>query len=113
MPPTQTEPLGYLAAKHAVEAGRAAFFDTETFDLPKRRSQDDLVPQFGFVGSQYPACRVLLLGINPGNDKNEEPSAKDKVLISASRSFAEHPTLESFLKAQSAYRATCQSWSVW
>jgi hypothetical protein len=117
MPSIPTYPLGYLAAKHVVEAGRGAFFGSDSFDLPKRQSQliaqHDRVPQFGYVGSQFQSCRVLLLGINPGNGPDAQQSVRDEALMSALRSFAERPSPESFRKAQSAYRAVCEFWPVW
>ena len=67
-------PPGYKTAKVVLKLGRQAFFDTATADLPTGRSiilrQDDLTPQFGYVGERYPRTRVLVLGINPGNGRS-------------------------------------------
>lgn len=114
---TTAQPLGYAAAKYVVELGRAAFFGSHSFDLPENRSQliaqNDLVPQFGYVGAQFQSHRVILLGINSGNGHDEKQSEGDKAMMPALRSFASRPSPESFIKAQSAYRAVCQSWPMW
>lgn len=119
MPSNFAYPLGYLAAKRAVEAGRGAFFQSQSFDLPKRTSTilagDDLVPQFGYVGADYRSLRVLLLGINPGNGpkRANDRSQGDKQMMPALHRFSEIRSPESFLEAQSAYKCVCQSWAVW
>ena len=112
-------PLGYLAAKRVVEAGRAAFFRSPSFDLPVRTStilaEDDCVPQFGYVGTDFHALRVLLLGINPGDgakDANAR-SAGDEQMMPALHRFAKFPSPQSFLAAQNAYKGVCRSWHVW
>jgi hypothetical protein len=110
-------PLGFGAAMGVLECGRAAFFGSESADLPKRSQpaimSDDLVPQFGYVGPQYPATRVLMLGINPGNGPDKIRSASDELLLGALRRFVADRTVESFLEAQRAYRQVCRSWPVW
>jgi hypothetical protein len=119
MPSNLAYPLGYLAAKRAVEEGRGAFFRSQSFDLPKRTSTilagDDLVPQFGYVGADYHSLRALLLGINPGNGpkRANDRSPGDKQMMPALHRFSEIQSPQSFLEAQSAYKRVCQSWAVW
>lgn len=118
--PTNTEnPLGFEAARRAVELGRHAFFASATEDIPNSASPqiaaDDLLPQFGYVGTRYIESRVLLLGINPGNGPKprRERSQGDQIAIPALQEFVEKRTPETFLAAQCAYRRVCQGWAIW
>lgn len=110
-------PLGYHTARSVLVAGRAAFFGEPEGDLPSGRSavvqQDDLVPQFGYVGHRYRDFRVLLLGINPGNGPNEAQSPGDAMMFPVLRRFLEQPSTETFAKAQGAYRSVCEAWPLW
>ncbi len=110
-------PLGYKTAKQAIALGRAAFLGSATSDLPQNRSalvaSDDLIPQFGYVGAQFAQCRVLLLGINPGNGKDLARSRQDNTMMPALHRFAADLSAVSFVEAQNAYKSVCQSWSVW
>lgn len=113
-----SRPLGYVAAGCVLKAGRAAFFGALDADLPSNRSpqlrQDDLTPQFGYVGSGYRATRVLLLGINPGNGtETVRRSATDERMMPALIAFAADPTPDRFAIAQRAYQAECAGWHVW
>ena len=111
------EPLGYAAARRTVELGRAAFFSSSTEDLPIAGSEqiafDDLLPQFGYVGARYEKCRILLLGINPGNGPRNERSAGDISAMPALHKFSAERTPEAFREAQTAYRAVCEGWAIW
>ena len=116
----QTEvPLGYITATATLKHGRAAFFGSAEADIPLARSatlqQDDMVPQFGFVGPDYATTRVLLLGINPGNGPKarDHRSATDERMMPALAAFAAAPSQEAFVAAQIAYRTECQTWAVW
>jgi len=99
-------------------AGRAAFFGDATSDLPEKRSPllaaDDRTPQFGYVGAEYLRARVLLLGINPGKGKETEVRSRtDARMMPALVQFAQHPSHESFIRAQQAYKVECQTWHIW
>jgi hypothetical protein len=116
--PVSAVPLGYLSAKAALRAGRAAFFGHADSDLPANRSPlltaDDRTPQFGYVGTKYAKTHVLLLGINPGNgSQTEVRSATDARMMPALVQFAQTPTPENFTRAQEAYKAECQTWHIW
>jgi len=108
---------GFESAKRVIELGRAAFFGSSTFDLPRDRSPsvaaNDLVPQFGFVGERFASTGVLLLGINPGNGSNSTESVADSAMLPSLRTFAKSPSLESFAAAQVAYKGVCESWAIW
>jgi hypothetical protein len=111
-------PLGFLPAKHTVEAGRSQFFGDADADLPPGRSvllgAHDRAPQFGFVGTRYGDRRVLLLGINPGNGPdNDEPTRGDVRMMPAIAAFAECPTTDNFDIASLAYKAECEKWPMW
>lgn len=109
--------LGYRAACRTVELGRAAFFSGHDFDIPVAESQligsDDLLPQFGYVGSNYSARRILFLGINPGNGPRSSRNVGDGFQIPMLERFAAEPTVENFQRAQNAYREACQNWFIW
>ena len=109
--------LGFEAAKGVIGLGRQAFFQEGAPDLPIGRSPsvslDDQVPQFGYIGSQYPRLRILFLGINPGNGPSNEQSVGDRQMIPNLRRFAENPTEENYDQAMNAYKAECVKWSVW
>jgi|SoiMethySBSTD1v2_1073268.scaffolds.fasta_scaffold505085_4 hypothetical protein len=62
-------PLGYESAKRAAELGRGHFLGAPNADLPLGKTQsgrsllvanDDLIPQFGYVGTRFAQCKVLL-----------------------------------------------------
>ena len=110
--------LGFVAARRVVELGRRAFFSVQDPDLPLGRSAllqgDDLLPQFGYVGTRYSSARILLLGINPGNGKsNEFRTPEDARMMPAILRFAQSPTEENFAAAARAYMRECQRWPVW
>lgn len=111
------EPLGYQTALRTLERGRSAFFGSLTADLPAAESPqvaaDDLLPQFGYVGSKYSETRVLLLGINPGNGPRGERSPGDKTAMPALHRFATERTPLCFHLAQQAYLSVCEGWAVW
>jgi hypothetical protein len=111
------EPLGYWAACRVVDLGRQAFFAHAAEDAPFADSdqiaEDDLLPQFGYVGSRYEARRVLLLGINPGNGPRAVRSTGDRTAMPALRRFVTQKTPASFVAAQQAYRSVCEGWAVW
>lgn len=117
MPSASDYPLGYLAGKQVLELGRSAFFGTAEYDLPKARSRsiawDDRIPQFGYVGTRFAERRVLILGINSGNGPNNVRNAGDQRQMQTLHRFADDPTPESFVEAQRAYRAACESWPWW
>lgn len=108
---------GFEAARRVVTVGRSAFFGSVDHDLPKADSAqiaaDDLLPQFGFVGSRYNVRRILLLGINPGNGPRKERNSGDKIALPALASFVGNPTPDAFVVAQRAYKQVCQGWAVW
>jgi len=110
-------PLGYKTATHALKLGRAAFLGGANVDLPQGRApliaKDDLIPQFGYVGTQFLQSRVLLLGINPGNGNNASRSRQDQTMMPALHKFADNLSPVAFLEAQNAYKSVCQSWPVW
>jgi len=110
--------LGYRTACSVLTAGRAAFFGDGDADLPINRSallrQDDLTPQFGFVGRAYTSTRVLLLGINPGNGRETiTRSATDERMMPTLIRFAQDPSPANFTVAQGAYQAECATWHIW
>jgi len=114
----QSTPLGYHAARRALDLGRAAFFGGHEIDLPTDRSpllrNDDLTPQFGYVGRLFQGTRVLLLGINPGNGpEREKRSGTDERMMPALIRFAENPTIEAFIAAQIAYQSERENWHIW
>jgi hypothetical protein len=107
--------LGFDAARRLVQAGRGAFFPTPDADLPVRQSsilrQDDQIPQLGFVGANYPAHRVLLLGINPGNGgNNQKRIPADDKMMPAMYAFAREPTERNFVAASHAYQTGFETW---
>lgn len=107
--------LGFDAARRVVQAGRGAFFPTPDADLPVRQSsilrQDDQIPQLGFVGANYPAYRVLLLGINPGNGgNNQKRIPTDDKMMPAMYAFAREPTEQNFVAASHAYQTGFETW---
>ncbi len=110
-------PLGYFASLRVLELGRAAFFGSDSADLPQGRSpliaSDDLVPSFGYVGTHFAEAGVLLLGINPGNGPNAARNRGDERLMPALHQFAHDLTPRSFVEAQQAYRAVCSTWPIW
>lgn len=111
-------PLGYRTACGVLKAGRAAFFGDAETDLPSNRSallrQDDLTPQFGFVGKAYMSTRVLLLGINPGNGRETiTRTTTDERMMPALIRFAQDPSPANFTAAQGAYQAECATWHIW
>jgi hypothetical protein len=111
-------PLGYRAACAVLKAGRTAFFKDADRDLPINRSdllrQDDLTPQFGFVGRAYTKTRVLLLGINPGNGRETNTrTATDERMMPSLIRFARDPSPTNFTVAQGAYQAECANWHIW
>ena len=114
----QESPPGYRSAVSVVAAGRAAFFGELEADLPANRSAllraDDLTPQFGYVGAHFSGPRALLFGINPGNGpETVSRSATDARMMPALVAFSADPTPVTFVAAQAAYRAECQTWHVW
>ncbi len=112
-------PLGYTSALEVVRLGRAAFFGSATEDLPQRQSEelcrDDQIPQFGYVGREYGAARVLLLGINPGNGPKTAVSRSltDSRMMPTLAAFAEDPSVPNFLRAHEAQKIECQTWHIW
>jgi hypothetical protein len=109
--------LGFLTAKHVVELGRIAFFPGPEADLPLHRSPtlrgDDLTPQFGYVGEQYSSTRILLLGINPGNARDDIRSPEDSRMMPVLARFAQDPTERNFTDAGTAYKNECPNWRFW
>ncbi len=114
---TPPPPLGYRTARKTIELGRAAFFSGLDIDIPVSESQlihsDDRLPQFGYVGSNYLAKRVLFLGINPGNGPRATRNVGDGIQMPMLERFVAEPTAENFRRAQKAYREACQSWFIW
>ena len=115
-------PLGYEAAKRAVELGRDHFLGDPDADLPRGKTpfgrspvvaSDDLIPQFGYVGTRFAQSKVLLLGINPGNGDDIKRSHQDNKMMSALHQFSVDLSVTSFIEAQSSYKSVCQSWWVW
>ncbi len=111
-------PPGYKTAKAVLRLGREAFFGTATADLPTGRStilqQDDLTPQFGYVGERYAKTRVLVLGINPGNGPFDDVrTPEDEMMMPAQRRFAAQPSPRIFEAATTEYKTQCQHWHVW
>lgn len=107
--------MGFDAARRVVQAGRGAFFPTPDADLPVRQSlvlrQDDQIPQLGFVGANYPACRILLLGINPGNGgNNQKRIPADDKMMPAMYAFAREPTEQNFMASSCAYQTGFETW---
>lgn len=117
MPPSVMSPLGYRAALSALEKGRSEFFGGAEVDLPESRSaeiaKDDLIPQFGFVGSSFARTRVLLIGINPGNGPDGKRTAGDEIAMPVLRRFFEERSEVSFSMSQHAYKGVCESWPMW
>ena len=112
-----TPPIGYRVACRTVELGRAAFFSGRDVDIPDAKSpqihSDDRLPQFGYVGSNYSAKRILFLGINPGNGPRASRNAGDEVQMPMLERFVAEPTVGNFQRAQNAYREACQNWFIW
>lgn len=113
-----TMPLGYHTARSVLSLDRAAFLGNALADIPSNRSpllqQDDLTPQFGYVGQRYARKRVLLLGINPNNGPdNLNRSAADARMMPSLIRFAQDPSPEHFLQAQRAYEAESKTWPIW
>jgi len=77
---TPKTPPGYQTARSVLVLGRGAFFGDPSADLPANRSpllqQDDLVPQFGYIGRLYASTRVLLLGIQAASVRVVGPTDK-------------------------------------
>jgi len=117
MPLPTKLPLGFQSALSVLKQGRAAYFGAETHDLPQIRAAtialDDLVPQFGYVGSKYPQTRVLMIGINPGNGQNHARNSGDEVMMPPLHKFIVDHSVNSFLEAQRAYQIVCESWPMW
>jgi hypothetical protein len=117
MPSIQPLPLGLRSAARVLAAGRASFFGSADADLPQNRStliaQDDLLPQFGYVGSRYAEARVLLLGINPGNGPADKRTRGDEIAMPALQRFVQYGSAASFLASQHAYQKVCESWPMW
>ena len=109
--------LGYSTARHALSLGRADFFGDPDADLPSSRSavirDDDLTPQFGYVGVRYEEHRILLFGINPGNGPRDFRSPDDERMMPELIRFRDDPSRENFQRASAAYRDVCQNWPVW
>ena len=109
--------LGFRTAKSIIELGRGAFFVYPAADLPDSSTaqirSDDLLPQFGYVGSNYSSRRILFLGINPGNGPRDRRNSGDDVQMPALEAFATEPTERNFERAGEAYRRACQSWFIW
>jgi hypothetical protein len=109
--------LGYRTAQSVISLGRAAFFGDELADVPRNRSpliqQDDMLPQFGYVGQRYAQKRVLFLGINPGNGPDSDRNDGDARMMPILARFAQDPSPEHFLQAQRAYQDVCAGWPVW
>jgi hypothetical protein len=97
--------------------GRSACFRYELEDVPASTSpevaQNDLLPQFGYVGKHYEQRRVLLLAINPGNGPRQYQNAGDTVVMPFLQQFATERSPEAFMAAQNAYRSVCQGWLIW
>lgn len=111
-------PLGYETVRRVVlKMGRKKFFGSALTNLPQNRTpeiaQNDLLPQFGYVGEQYSTKRVLLLGINPGNGDNEQENSGDEVMMPLLKKFVEEPTPANFRQAQQAYQKVCVDWDIW
>jgi hypothetical protein len=108
-----TDLLGFEPARRVIQLGRGAFFTRADKNVPIRDVEqlrrDDLVPQLGFVGADYSATRVLLVGINPGNGGNNR--GDDAIMMPVPRRLAEHPTEETFRAASVAYQAGFQGWA--
>ena len=109
--------LGYRAARRTIELGRAAFFSGLEVDIPVSETDlihsDDRLPQFGYVGSNYLAKRILFLGINPGNGPRENRNVGDGFQMPMLKRFASEPTEENFLRAQKAHHDACETWFIW
>ena len=114
---TRPPPLGYDAARRTVELGRAAFFSGLGVDIPCSESDlihsDDRLPQFGYVGSNYLAKRILFLGINPGNGPRRTRNVGDGFQMPMLERFVSEPTEDNFLRAQKAHHDACQTWFIW
>lgn len=110
-------PLGFQAAVRVVELGRSAFFKDASEDIPAAESpqvtEDDLLPQFGYVGTNYEGRRILLLGINPGNGPRHARNSGEEIAMPPLNEFVAKRSPESFIAAQRAYRQVCQGWAVW
>jgi hypothetical protein len=110
-------PPGFKAAHRVIEGGRSAFFSHAEEDLPDATSSlikaDDRLPQFGYVGVNYEAKRILLLGINPGNGPRDRRNPGDQKVMPALNNFAKEKSPASFVAAQLAYREACQGWLLW
>ncbi len=109
--------LGYSTIRNALSLGRAAFFGDPDADLPSSRSavirDDDLTPQFGYVGVRYEEHRILLFGINPGNGPRDFRSPADERMMPKLIRFRDDPSGESFQCASAAFAEACQTWPVW
>ena len=109
--------LGYLAALSVLNVGRVAFVGTAEADLPLAQTleigQDDVLPQFGFVGQGYAECRLLIIAINPGNGPRDRRDPGDETALPALERFVKERTRHSFDLAQQAYQRVCQGWSIW
>lgn len=109
--------LGYATARHALNLGRVGFFGDPLADLPSSSSEDirndDLTPQFGYVGVRYEEFRVLLLGINPGNGPRDCRSPADKAMMPKLNRFRDEPSGETFQFASTAFAEACRNWPVW
>jgi hypothetical protein len=109
--------LGYEPALRVVESGRAAFFGSETADLPvaltELVAEDDRRPQFGYVGRNFERARVLVLGINPGNGPRDKRNRGDQIALPALAPFLDERTEATFCIARDAYQQVCVGWPIW
>ncbi len=104
----------FQVAKALLIAGRGHLFESPTKDIPHASSdiiaKDDLIPQFGFVGSTYDVRRVLVLGINPGNGPRASRSAADAKMMPALHAFVSSPEETTYAVAMQAQMDAFPNW---
>jgi hypothetical protein len=97
-----------------VRNGREFLFESPSADLPPSNSEtianDDRIPQIGFIGDNYNARRILIVGINPGNGPRDSRSPSDAVMFPALYKFIEAPNHETYAGAMAAQMRAFPSW---
>ena len=64
----------------------------------------------GFIGDDYEAWRILVLGINPGNGQRNFRSGSDSRMIPLLHAFAAQPDEQTYKVAMKAQMEAFPSW---
>jgi len=99
----------------AVRLHRSDVFGADDRQIPTREPIDALIPQIGFVGSDYRPGGTLLLGINPGGGRDTyRRTAQDSRLLPLITSLREGEASPDALKKMfDLYAANMRSWNLW